>query len=286
MFRTETIVASPEWRERLRLHGLDSVEAVYRCASGTKVTTSGTTEVRRVELPGEGGATQPLYIKKYWFSTAGQRWRGALRGMFFGRSKVRREFQNLLCLRHWGLDAPAPVAYGEERSARWLVRSFLISEGIPDALPLHQFIRDVLPELSPGEERGRRRELIEHLAEYTRRLHERRFVHGDYFWRNIILSGQSLDHFFLIDAHHGRCCRAWEEQRGRALDLAALDAPAPAFFRRSERLRFFLRYRDRPRLSPQDRLLLKRVLRFAEPMRERQLRRVARRIPAARQTTS
>ena len=39
---------------------------------------------------------------------------GALRGTFFGRSKARREFRNLWRLRRWGLDAPAPVAFGEE----------------------------------------------------------------------------------------------------------------------------------------------------------------------------
>ena len=122
--------------------------------------------------------------------------------------------------------------------------------------------------------RQARRTLVENLAAYTRRLHERHFVHHDYFWRNILLTGRSLEHFFLIDAHKGRTWRTWEERRARARDLAALDAPAPHFFRRSERLRFFLLYRGRRTLDSADKALLRQTLRLAEPMRERQLRRV------------
>jgi tRNA A-37 threonylcarbamoyl transferase component Bud32 len=282
MFRTDQTVIAPEWQAVMRACGLDSVEAVYRCNAGKTVTSSGSTQVLRVEVSGSDGPSRTLYVKKYWFNSSGQRWRGMLRGTFFGRSKVRREFENLARLRQWELDAPAPVAYGEERSGRWLTRSFLISEGISDALPLHQFIRDVLPRLPPAEQHQLRRELIERLADYTRRLHEHRFVHGDYYWRNIILSGASLKRFFLIDAHKGRCWRPWEEERRRALDLAALDAPAPAFFRRTERLRFFLVYRGHRALTPEDKSLLKRTLQLAEPMREPQLRRVARRAPGSR----
>ena len=166
------------------------------------------------------------------------------------------------------------MAYGEERRAGWLLRSFLISEGVSNPMPLHIFIRDRLPALPPEEARRARRELIERLAHCTRRLHEHGFVHHDYFWRNILLSGGDLTRFFLIDAHKGRCWRPGGEQRGRAKDLAALDAPAPRFFRRTERLRFFLHYRGHRRLDAEDKALLRLALRRAAPMREKQLRRV------------
>ena len=57
------------------------------------------------------------------------------------------------------------------------------------------------------------------------------------------------------------------------MDLAALDSPAPHFFRRAERLRFFLLYRNHRKLDAGDKSLLRLVLRLAEPLRERQLRR-------------
>ena len=271
MFRTDKMVVHPEWQALLQTHGLDTLSGVYANSAGRRVASSGTTEVREVEFNGTGSA-QPrvIFIKRYWFPTFASRWNGALRGTLLGRSKVRREFDNLAWLRAHGFDAPLPVAWGEERSGGWLTRSLLISEGVPQPLALSKFIRDTLPS-RPASVRS---ELIGRLAALTRRLHAQRFVHHDLFWRNIILTGESLDRFALIDAHKGRVWRAGAERRSRAADLAALDAPAPWFFRRTERLRFFLLYRGHARLSPADKALLRATLRLAEPMRERQLARV------------
>lgn len=273
MLRRQTTLITPGFEARLRDHDLADVEGVYRCAAGDIITQSGSTEVRRVTL-GAGATAPTLFIKKYWISRPPQLWSGMFRGTFFGCPKARREFQNLNLLRSLGLDAPEPVALGEERKGGWLVRSYLISKGVPAPAPLHEYIRDYLPSLTGDMRRQARRTLVENLAACTRRLHERHFVHHDYFWRNILLTGRSLEHFFLIDAHKGRTWRTWEERRARARDLAALDAPAPHFFRRSERLRFFLLYRGRRTLDSADKALLRQTLRLAEPMRERQLRRV------------
>jgi tRNA A-37 threonylcarbamoyl transferase component Bud32 len=266
---------APDWQALLQTHQLDSVAAVYALQTGTALKHGTATELRRLEFR-DDGVRRELYLKKYWHPTFAHRWSGTYRGTFFGVSKVRREFENLARLRAWGLDAPAPVAYGEERSAGWLHRSFLISEGVRDPLPLDLFIRDHLPTLPSSEQHLLRRKLISRLADYTRRMHEHCFVHHDYFWRNILLSGASLARFFLIDSHKGRCWKSWFESRGRAKDLATLDAPAPSFFRRSERLRFFLRYRGHARMTRDDKQLLRLILRLAEPMRSTQLQRVQR----------
>jgi hypothetical protein len=271
LLRSHTVIA-PGWETRLRAHGLDTVEGVYQLKSGDVITRSGSVEVRRMQLGKEAGSGT-VFFKKYWIGKPSQLWSGMFRGTFFGRAKARTEYENLARLRAWQLDAPEPVAYGEERRAGWLRRSFLISAGVADPMPLHVFIRDRLPALSAEESRRARRELIERLAHNTRRLHEHGFVHHDYFWRNILLSGGDLTCFFLIDAHKGRCWRPGGEQRGRAKDLAALDAPAPRFFRRTERLRFFLLYREHRRLDAEDKALVRLTLRLAAPMREKQLRR-------------
>jgi hypothetical protein len=273
MFRREYIETAPAFRDLLREHGLTSVEAVYRLASGSAITQSGTTEVRRVVLSSAAGE-QIVFIKKYWITHPRQLWSGMLRGNFLGCPKVRREYLNLEWLRATGLDAPAPVAFGEERRRGWLIRSYLISAGVPEPLPLHEYIRDRLPLLPPDRQKPVRQSLITRLADYTRHLHEHRFVHHDYFWRNILLSRESREHFYLIDAHKGRTWQPWNDQASRSADLAALDAPAPHFFRRSERLRFFLHYLGQPRLNAAAKKLLLRTLAKAEPMRERQLRRV------------
>jgi tRNA A-37 threonylcarbamoyl transferase component Bud32 len=274
MFARDKVVIAPEWQALLRATRLDSVEGVYAFSGGTLLKGGGATELRRVELP-EAERRRVLFVKKYCYLTPKERWSGFYRGMFLGMSKVRREFENLARLRQWGLDAPVAVAYGEERRGRWLHRSFLISAGVPEPFSLDLFIRDFLQSLARDERRRLRTELIERLADYTRRMHEHRFVHHDYFWRNILLSGKSLEHFYLIDSHKGRCWKPWLETRSRAKDLATLDAPALLFFRRGERIRFFLRYRRHTKLTPDDKKLIRLVLRLAEPMRVTQVRRVA-----------
>lgn len=246
---------------------------IYKSQMGDIVTQSGSTEVRRVVL-GSGAAARTIFIKKYWVTRPRQLWSGMFRGVLFGTSKARREFNNLNFLRGHGLDAPAGVAFGEERHLGFVVRSFLISEGVRDPRPLDLLIRDWLPQRPAAGQRRWRAELIQRLAEYTRRLHARRFVHHDYFWRNIILTGTSLDHFALIDAHKGRVWAGWAGQHCRAKDLATLDAPAPAFFRRTERIRFLLAYLGKKKLAAADKHFPRRVLAIAEPQRERQLRRV------------
>lgn len=273
MFTTEQTTVAPDWKTLLGAGGLTDVASVYVCNAGTVVTQSGTTQVRRVTL-GEGAATRTVFIKKYWVTSARQLWSGLLRGVLFGKSKARREFNNLNLLRAAGLDAPAGIAFGEQRRAGFVVRSFLISEGVADPQPLDLLIRDWLPKQPAAEQRHWRAELIRRLANYTRRLHAQRFVHHDYFWRNIILTGTRLEHFALIDAHKGRVWPAWAEPRSRAKDLATLDAPAPAFFRRTERMRFLLAYLGKKRLDDADKEFLRRVLSIAAPLRARQLRRV------------
>jgi hypothetical protein len=271
LLRARTVIA-PGWETLLRASGLDTVAGVYHLGAGQVITHSGSTEVRRVQV-GTGSDARTVFIKKYWVRRPSQLWGGMFRGTFFGRSKVRREYDNLFRLRAGQMDAPEPVACGEERHAGWLLRSFLISQGVAEPMPLHHFICRHLPGLPVDEARMSRRQLIENLAEYTRRLHEHRFVHHDYFWRNILLSGHGLRQFFLIDAHKGRRWLPWEERRARAKDLAALDAPAPNYFRRTERLHFFLRYRGHRMLHAEDKELLRLTLRLAAPMREKQLRR-------------
>lgn len=272
LFRSHMVI-TPGWEDLLRRHRLDQVPGVYELRSGHVLSQTGSKEVRQVEL-GCGPDTRSVFIKKYWVSGKAQLWKGMFRGTLFGSSKVRREYANLRRLRAWNLQAPEPVAYGEQRRGGWLVRSFLISEAVPEAVPLHTFIRDRLADLPPAEARCRRRELLLNLADSTRLLHEHRFVHFDYFWRNILLSGGSLRAFFLIDAHKGRKWYPGEESRARAQDLATLDAAAPSFFRRTERLLFFLRYCGQTRLDQHTKTLLRRTLRVAAPLREKQLYRV------------
>jgi tRNA A-37 threonylcarbamoyl transferase component Bud32 len=264
------------WRALLQRHGLDSPDSVWNSTAGRVQKSAPSTEVRRIEL-GEGESRRVIFAKKYWATKASQLWSGMFRGTLFGSTKVRREFANLAQIRALGLQAPEPVAWAEIRRAGFVVRSFLITESVPEpVMPLDRFIRDVLPALPPGERRCRRRELTERLADTIRHLHEQGFVHRDLYWRNIILGhGGELDAFYLIDAHASQYRSGGLSQQDRIDDLATLDAPAPWFLNRTDRLYFLLRYTEQPNARKDSiRGMVQAILRAAEPIRDRQLKRV------------
>lgn len=263
MLSTAKLVVAPDWQSALHTRQLDRFDALWNL-SGEVVKHSNSTEVFRVALEGH-----TIFVKKYWVTSLNQSLSAVTRGALFGQSKVQREFENMRQLRGWNLDAPAPVAYGERRFLGWLRRSLLVSEGIVDPVPLDEFISDTLPKRPEL-----RRELLEKLADYVHRLHAHRFEHHDLYWRNIILSGGALAHFYLLDAHKGRVWNNSRERDARVQDLATLDAPATAFFRRTERLRFLLRYLGKQHLDEGAKALVWLVLAAAEPMRKRQLRRI------------
>jgi tRNA A-37 threonylcarbamoyl transferase component Bud32 len=263
MLSTAKLVVAPDWQSALHTRQLDRFDALWNL-SGEVVKCANSTEVLRVALEGH-----TIFVKKYWATSLNQLLSAITRGALFGQSKVQREFENMRQLRAWNLDAPAPVAFGERRLLGWLRRSLLVSEGIVDPSPLDAFISDILPKRPEL-----RSLLLEKLADYVHRLHAHRFEHHDLYWRNIILSGGVLTHFYLLDAHKGSVWQPAREREARAQDLGTLDAPAPAFFRRTERLRFLLRYLRKPRLDEEAKAVAWLALAAAEPMRKRQIKRV------------
>ena len=269
---SEKIVLAPDWQPFAREQGLDQVAGVFGRADGVVVTRSGSTEVRRLEWV-SGASRRTIFIEEYWIRGARGRVAGGFSRNVAGRPKVRRENAQLVRLVSWDWTRRGSRRRVERR-AGFVVRSFLVSEAVADPMPLDQFIGNLLPACPPEEQRRRRAALLRQLAASTRRMHERRFVHHDYYWRNIILSGFSFEHFWLIDSHKGNVWRPWAGHRSRAKDLATLDAPAPHFFRRTDRLRFLLAYLDEERLTPRAKRLIRSILRIAQPLRRQESRRM------------
>jgi len=188
VLRRQYLHFAPGWEARLRAAGLNSFEPAFLGDQGTVVRRSGSSEVRRVEVE---GARQVLFLKKSWVTRWAQLRSRVFRGMLFGASQVRREFANLARLHEWQLTEAMPLAFGEERRAGWLWRSFLITTGIAEPMPVDAFIRDVLPRLAGAERRSVRGELLRQVARLTRVMHARQFTHGDLYWRNLVIAGTS-----------------------------------------------------------------------------------------------
>jgi len=267
----------PAWAGLFRQAGLGSVRDIMTTTRGRVVSWDRKREkndVLLVELERDGEPVR-FFIKRYYTFQWQKILRRAFRGNLLPPSMVRKEFDNLKRLGRLGFDVPEMIGYGEERYAGGLVLAVLISREIPNAVGLDALARESWTAPGPDPRRPARHRLMESLAEVTRRMHEAGFEHHDYFFRNLMVRRDDATRVHILDCPRGmrwpRFLMSW-----RCLhDLATLDAASGAMFSRTDRLRFFLRYRGQTRLSAPDRKLIRRILRRAEPMRQRQVQRLS-----------
>jgi hypothetical protein len=264
----------PSWKALLDRHEVGSLSSLLNWEEGALVESANGSEVWRVSVTDSGGVERVLYLKKYFVHNF-KRFRSEfLKGAFFGRSKAKREFDNLERLRGFEIDVTAPVAIGEERSLGRLTRCFLMTEEVPESRNLDEVLMKELPEMPAGLAKSTRQSLIFRLVEATRKMHRNGFVHRGFFFRNILISGNRFNRVFVFDAPRGRKWPGWLLGRKPEKDLATIDSAATVFFRRTERLRFYLKYHEIERLTPEHKLNIARILKRAEPLRARQLRRL------------
>src|SRR5207249_8157842 len=105
---------------------------------------------------------------------------------FWGRrSKARCEFENYATFEKLGIPTAKRVACGEVRDALGrLCRAFGITEAIPRAWTLPQFVDEFCPSRASVESRRLRDELCRQIASLVRRIHDAGFCHHDLVWRH------------------------------------------------------------------------------------------------------
>ena len=274
------VVVNPAHRRMLRAADLDTIEGMLRCDKGEVIAhdrKQQKNEVRRLEVE-HGGARYNLFLKRYYNYLPDKIWKRAFRGAYFPPSMVKAEYENLEKLSRWGFHVPEPVAYGEHRFAGALINAYLVTLEIPEAMGLDYLIREWLPRQSASVQKETRANLIQHLADALRAMHERGFEHHDLFFRNLMVSGLDVAKLYVMDAPRGKQWPRFLMRFRRVQDLATLDAAATWSFRRPERMRFLLRYLGRKRLTRSDKALIRKILKVAEPWRERQITRLDRAI--------
>ena len=184
MFVNECIVIDAPFREQLQRASLDSVRAALACVGDRLAAWSRTSDTILVRLPGDASS---VYIKRYHYPRWRQRFRGMLRGTFFGMSRARSEYRALTRMRALGIQAVRPVAFGERRTGHFVRSCFLITEAVPGAMALSSFIRTFGHRREATPAVRVRREILSSLARQVRHLHEAGFVHRDLFWRNVLI---------------------------------------------------------------------------------------------------
>ena len=225
---------------------LDAVFAL----TGERIASDPLSEVVRVEV---GGAR--YYVKRY--TGAGK---NPLR-RWLSRPRVRLEWKNLRAFAAWGIPTAQLVGYGLERRAGAFQRGALITEEIRDTADLAQLARDGDPRLRDAAWVDT---VSRQIARITRTLHAHRFAHNDLKWRNLLVTAGDKPTVHLIDCPSGM---HWIEpflSYRIVKDLACLDKVAKYQLSRTQRLRFYHQYTDRPRLDPADRKRIRHILRFFE----------------------
>ena len=221
---------------------LDAVFAL----EGEIVALDSMTRTLHVEVNGRG-----YYVKRYaglgkkplrrWLSTP----------------RVQLEWENLRHFANWTVPTARLVGFGLETGAGRFLRGALITNEIPDTIDLARLARSDDPRM-----KSRRwwDGVSRQVADITRHLHARRFVHGDLKWRNLLVD--TADQVYLIDCPSGGFWWPPFLEYRIIKDLACLDKLASRHLSRSQRLRFYLDYAQRKKLDSTDKRRIRKIVGF------------------------
>jgi len=193
------------------------------------------------------------YVKVYFR-------RGRYLRRYLGRSRIRAEWENQRHFVAWDIPTSRLVAFAEQRQDG-AYRGIVVTEEVPGTIDLWTLVKKHPEKLA---ETAWLRRVIDRLAGHVRTMHNRRFVHNDLKWRNILVDFSNTTEVYIIDCPLGRVCSGPIYERGVAKDLACVDRGAWKYISRSMRLRFALRYYGADRLSEAQKKRVRRVLGFFE----------------------
>jgi hypothetical protein len=231
------------------------MDAVF-ALTGELITKDPLSRVLRVTADGKR-----YYVKRYVGNGKNivRRWFG-LRGLI-GPQRVRTEWQNLLAFRERGIPTATLVGYGLERRFGRFVRGALITEEIPNTVDLAEMAYANDPLLRDPRWVGH---VLHQIARFTRTLHDAGFAHNDLKWRNLLVDDGAMPTVHLIDCPNGGYWWGIFLKYRIIKDLACLDKVAKYQLSRSQRLRFYLDYTGRTRLTEEDRQRIGKILTFFE----------------------
>lgn len=222
-----------------------SLDAVF-ALEGEIIAMDSITRTVRIEAGG-----RRYYVKRYHGlgKKPLRRW--------LGTPRVQLEWENLERFADWGIPTARLVAHGLERQGGLFARGALITEEIPGATDLARLVRTQSPATkSQSWWHG----VSAQVADIARRMHGRRFAHGDLKWRNLLVDAAGK--VYLIDCPSGGFWWPPFLEFRIVKDLACLDKVAKRHLSRTQRLRFYLDYAQKKKLDGGDKRRIRQIVDF------------------------
>jgi len=197
------------------------------------------------ELSGKDGEKVVVYFKLYGY----RRLKRAL-SRIFKPTRSQSEIVNLQFFHQLGIPACEPILQGVYRNVFGVARNcMLITREVTGTQQLDDFM-DCLEASSDSDEMkvDIRRQIVTSLAQNLRKIHDQKFYHDDFKWRNILVRrvGECREtaEVFWIDCPNGYFDRTGglRGKLGKIKDLATLDYDARKRSSQDERLLFLSLY--------------------------------------------
>ncbi|MBN2315295.1 MAG: lipopolysaccharide heptosyltransferase II [Sedimentisphaerales bacterium] len=270
---SESFLVDPEYQSALSRLGLTSIDSVFSFQAAENLTKKNLARFRsRLQFDVElSDSPQPttVFLKRYdsppilsqlknWLSARSR------------KSCAVIEFTAIQELSATGIGVPKVISYGECWSRLFEKKSLLITEKIPDADSIERELPECFDGKATKDKLRLRRDFIARSASFIKKFHETDYRHRDLYFSHIFYD--DAGHFFLIDL-----ARAFKPmllgQRYRVKDLAQIYYSAPGrYFSKTDRLRFYIGYMNRRRLTPEDKAIIRRVAQKADQMARHDIR--------------
>ena len=248
-------VCNDTWRSTLAANGLADFDALWNLPPDwfepPNDRRGGWSGVSRHRLRLADGGEVGVFVKRQQDHCY-----RSLRHPLRGRPTFERELRNIQAYRACGVPTLEPVYFGW-RWQRGHQQAILITRELEGFCSLLEVQRQWAEQGPPP--RAQRLALLEALATLAGRMHGCGLQHNCFYPKHLFLRPRANGwELRVIDLEKTKYRRFRDAARVR--DLSTLGRYARGWSR-SDRLRFFLRYLQRPRLDPAARRLLSKVLR-------------------------
>jgi len=247
--------------------GLSSIDAVFSFSTAETLAKNNLARFRsRLQFEIDSLASPPsatVFLKRYNHPPISVQ----LRNWLAARSRKScgfHESESVSGLTAAGVNTPKTIAFGEQWGVLFEKRSFIITEKIPDAEALERKLPACFDGRPTAENLRLRRNFIGQLAIFIRKFHETNYRHRDLYFSHVFYSEHGG--FYLIDL-----ARAFRpvvmSRRFQIKDIAQLYYSAPGrYFSTTDRLRFYVVYTGRSKLTNKDKVIIRKVINRAERM--------------------